>query len=96
MMLQQSERDLESFAGFSRTLSEFIQEKGKERNKAEYNRGVADVLNGEIQPNPEAFQQYKAKVKVLETAAMADEAVAKQMEQTNVGAAETYRQHWLS
>jgi hypothetical protein len=92
MMLQQSERDLEAFAGFSRTLGEFIQEKGKERNKAEYNKGVADVLNGEIQPNPEAFQQYKAKVKVLETAAMADEAVAKQMEQTNVGAAETYRQ----
>lgn len=92
MMLQQSERNLESFAGFSRTLSEFIQEKGKERNKAEYNKGIADVLNGEIQPNPQAFQQYKAKVKVLETAAMADEAVAKQMEQANVGAAETYRQ----
>ena len=92
MMLQQSERDLQAFAGFSRTLNEFIQQKGKERNKAEYNKGVADVLNGEIQPNPEAFQQYKAKVKVLETAAMADEAVAKEMEQTNVGAAETYRQ----
>jgi hypothetical protein len=91
-MLQQSERDLQAFAGFSRTLNEFIQQKGKERNQAEYNKGVADVLNGEIQPNPEAFQQYKAKVKVLETAAMADEAVAKEMEQTNVGAAETYRQ----
>jgi hypothetical protein len=92
MMLQQSERDLQAFAGFSRTLNEFIQQKGKERNQAEYNKGVADVLNGEIQPNPEAFQQYKTKVKVLETAAMADEAVAKEMEQTNVGAAETYRQ----
>ena len=92
MMLQQSERDLEAFAGFSRTLGEFIQQKGKERNQAEYNKGVADVLNGEIQPNPQAFQQYKAKVKVLETAAMADEAVAKSMEETNVGAAETYRQ----
>ena len=92
MMLQQSERDLQAFAGFSRTLGEFIQQKAKEKNQAEYNKGVADVINGEIQPNPEAFQQYKAKVKVLETAAMADEAVAKEMEQTNVGAAETYRQ----
>ena len=33
MMLQQSERDLQAFAGFSRTLNEFIQQKGKERNK---------------------------------------------------------------
>jgi len=92
MMLQQSERDLEAFAGFSRTLGEFIQQKGKEKNQSEYNKGVADVLNGTVQPNPEALQKYQAKVKVLETAAMADEAVAKQMEQTNVGAAETYRQ----
>ena len=92
MMLQQSERDLEAFAGFSRTLGDFIQQKGKERNQSEYNKGVADVLNGTVQPNPEALQKYQAKVKVLETAAMADEAVAKQMEQTNVGAAETYRQ----
>lgn len=92
MMLQQSQKDLESFSGFSKTLNEFIQQKGKDYIKGEYDKGVADVINGTIQPNPQALQKYQAKVKVLETAAMADEAVAKQMEQTDIGAAETYRQ----
>jgi hypothetical protein len=92
MMLDQSQKNLESFAGFSKTLNEFIQQKGKDYIKNEYDKGVADVINGTIQPNPEALQKYQAKVKVLENAAMADEAVAKQMEQTDIGAAETYRQ----
>jgi hypothetical protein len=91
-MLDQSQKNLESFAGFSKTLNEFIQQKGKDYIKGEYDKGVADVINGTIQPNPEALQKYQAKVKVLENAALADEAVAKQMEQTDVGAAETYRQ----
>jgi len=91
-MLDQSQKNLESFAGFSKTLNEFIQQKGKDYIKGEYDKGVADVINGTILPNPEALQKYQAKVKVLENAALADEAVAKQMEQTDVGAAETYRQ----
>jgi hypothetical protein len=91
-MLDQSQKNLESFAGFSKTLNEFIQQKGKDYIKSEYDKGVADVINGTILPNPEALQKYQAKVKVLENAALADEAVAKQMEQTDVGAAETYRQ----
>ena len=86
-MLYQSQKNLESFAGFSKTLNEFIQQKGKDYIKSEYDKGVADVINGTIQPNPEALQKYQAKVKVLENAALADEAVANQMEQTDVGAA---------
>jgi hypothetical protein len=92
MMQEQARDNLESFAGFSKTLNEFIQQKGKEYTKAEFDKGIADVLNGTIQPNPQALQKYQAKVKVLENAAMADEAVAKEMEKTDVGAAETYRQ----
>ena len=92
MMLEQSQQNLEAFANFSKTLKDFLVAKGKEYKESEYNKGIMDVVNGYVQPNPEALQKYNNKVTVLENAAAADESVAKAMEQTNVGAAETFRQ----
>jgi hypothetical protein len=91
-MLQQSERDLRAFSQFSGTLSTFLTDRAKEKNKSDYDLGVADIINGDRTLNPQAYQNYKSNVKVLENAALVDEEVAKAMEPTNIGAAETFRQ----
>ena len=91
-MLQQSEQDLKAFASFSQTLNSFLTDRAKEKNKSEYDLGVADIINGDRTLNPQAYQNYKSNVKVLENAALVDEEVAKSMEPTNIGAAETFRQ----
>jgi hypothetical protein len=91
-MLQQSETDLKAFSEFSGTLSTFLTDRAKEKNKSEYDLGVADIINGDRTLNPQAYQNYKSNVRVLENAALVDEEVAKSMEPTNVGAAESFRQ----
>lgn len=92
MMLQQSQQDLEAFSKFSETLKGFLTETVKKKNEEESKLGVADVLSGRVKLNPTAVQQYKTKVKILENGALADEEVARSLESTNVGLAETYRQ----
>ena len=91
-MLQQSKQDLKAFASFSQTLNSFLTDRAKEKNKSEYYLGVADIINGDRTLNPQAYQNYKSNVKVLENAALVDEEVAKSMEPTNIGAAESFRQ----
>jgi len=91
-MLQQSEQDLTAFSQFSDTLTSFLTDRAKEKNKSEYDLGVADIINGDRTLNPQAYQNYKSNVRVLENAALVDEEVAKSMEPTNVGAAESFRQ----
>ena len=91
MMLRQSEQDLQAFAQFSETLSGFIVNKQKEKNKADFNRARFRVLNGEMTPNPEAFQKYKQQVGLLKEGAAADQQVVNQLETVDIAAAETFR-----
>jgi hypothetical protein len=91
MMLRQSEQDLQAFAQFSETLSGFIVNKQKEKNKADFDRERFRVLNGELTPDPEAFQQYKQKVGLLKEGAAADQQVVNQLETVDPAAAETFR-----
>jgi hypothetical protein len=90
-LLQQSERDLRAFAEFSETLSGFIVQKQKEKNKADFDRERFKVLNGELTPNPEAFQKYKQNVQLLKEGAAADQQVVNQLEAVDVAAAESFR-----
>ena len=91
MMLQQSEDDLRAFAQFSETLTGFIIDKQKEKNKADFDRARFKVLNGELTPDPQALQNYKQKVAGLKLAAEADQQVVNQLETVDVAAAETFR-----
>jgi hypothetical protein len=72
MMLQQSERDLGAFAQFSDTLTKFITDRAKEKNEAEMQLGIADIVNGDMTPSADAYAKYQQDVAVLKTGAEED------------------------
>ena len=72
MMLQQSERDLGAFAQFSDTLTKFITDRAKEKNEAEKQLGIADIVNGDMTPSADAYAKYQQDVAVLKTGAEED------------------------
>lgn len=91
-MLQQSERDLRAFATFSDTLTKFITDKAKEKNEAEMQLGIADIVNGELVPSPQKLAEYQADVITLKTAAEEDSRIAKDIsEQGNLAAGQQYK-----
>lgn len=92
MMLAQSERDLQAFATFSESLTKFITDKAKEKDKQELNLGIADILNGEWTMKPEMLNTYKQNVQLLEQAADNEVAVAEKLAKQDPAAGETYRQ----
>jgi hypothetical protein len=71
-MLQQSERDLGAFAQFSDTLTKFITDRAKEKNEAEMQLGIADIVNGDMTPSADAYAKYQQDVAVLKTGAEED------------------------
>ena len=71
-MLQQSERDLSAFAQFSDTLTKFITDRAKEKNEAEMQLGIADIVNGDMTPSADAYAKYQQDVAVLKTGAEED------------------------
>jgi hypothetical protein len=92
LMLQQSEKDLSAFAGFSDTLTKFITNKAKEKNEQDMNLGIADILNGELTMKPDQMAQYQQQTALLEQAADNEVATSTQLAATNPAMAETYRQ----
>ena len=91
-MLQQSERDLSSFAQFSDTLTKFITDKAKEKTQQDMNLGIADILNGELTMKPDQMAQHQQQTALLEQAADEEVAVSTQVATTNPALGETYRQ----
>ena len=72
MMLRQSEKDLGAFAQFSDTLTKFITDRAKEKNEAEMQLGIADIVNGDMTPSADAYAKYQQDVAVLKTGAEED------------------------
>jgi murein DD-endopeptidase MepM/ murein hydrolase activator NlpD len=72
MMLRQSEKDLGAFAQFSDTLTKFITDRAKEKNEAEKQLGIADIVNGDMTPSADAYAKYQQDVAVLKTGAEED------------------------
>lgn len=92
MMLQQSEKDLNAFAAFSDTLTKFITDKAKEKNEADMQLGIADIVNGELVPSPERAAEYQADVITLRTAAEEDSNTAKTIsEQGNLAVGQQFK-----
>ena len=75
-MFQQSERDLQAFAQFSDTLTQFITEEAKKKNEEEMQLGIADIVNGELVPSEDAYARYQQDVAVLKTGAEEDTRIA--------------------
>jgi hypothetical protein len=90
MMLRQSEQDLQAFAQFSESLTSFLTNQAKAKNEAEYNLGLADILNGDTTLTDQQSDQYQARVTVLKNAAEVDSEVASDL--TNEGKLATAQQ----
>jgi hypothetical protein len=78
-MLQQSERDLGAFAQFSDTLTKFITDRAKEKNEAEMQLGIADIVNGDMTPSADAYAKYQQDVAVLKTGAEEDAKIGNEL-----------------
>jgi murein DD-endopeptidase MepM/ murein hydrolase activator NlpD len=79
MMLRQSEKDLGAFAQFSDTLTKFITDRAKEKNEAEMQLGIADIVNGDMTPSADAYAKYQQDVAVLKTGAEEDTKVGNEL-----------------
>jgi hypothetical protein len=84
MMLQRSESDLKSFAGFSETLNKYLQDTAKQKAEEEYKLGIAEVINGDVNPSEQDQAEFKANRDGLQAQAKKDDMVADQMEQESV------------
>ncbi len=91
MMLRQSERDLSAFAAFSDTLTKFITDKAKEKNEAEMQLGIADIVNGDLVPSEDAYARYQQDVAVLKTGAEEDAKVGNEIAATNPAVGEQFK-----
>ena len=91
-VLQNNKQDLESLTAFSETLNKFMLEETKGRIETDIKLGIARVLNGEVQVNPDVATQYKAEQKQFEVAADQERQTANQLTAANPGLGETYRQ----
>jgi hypothetical protein len=85
MDFRKSQTDITALAGFSDTLNKFIIQRSEERNKEEFNQGLADVLSGDLRPDPQSFQNFKEREQLLQTAATAEaEVVNKTAEESPI------------
>lgn len=91
-VLQNNKQDLEALTAFSETLNKFMLEETKGRIETDIKLGIARVLNGEVQVNPDVATQYKAEQKQFEVAADQERQTANQLTAVNPGLGETYRQ----
>jgi murein DD-endopeptidase MepM/ murein hydrolase activator NlpD len=90
MMLQQSERDLTAFAQFSDTLTKFITDRAKEKNKEAYLRGLTGLANKQTSLKPEVIQDQKNKAELLRQGAEEEIKVANAIATTDPIQAERY------
>jgi hypothetical protein len=84
-----SQRDISALAGFSDSLNKFLIERSAERNKEIFDQELARVLSGEIEPDPQAFQNFKQKESILQTAASAEAQVVNETAQESAILANT-------
>jgi murein DD-endopeptidase MepM/ murein hydrolase activator NlpD len=85
--LANREKDLESLVGLSETVTKYFLERQKGINENDRKLGIADILNGDLQPKPEALLEYQSNTKVLKDAATGEQQALNQLEPVNRAAA---------
>jgi len=81
--------DLKALTQFSDTLNKMVVDEGKVRMENQINLGIADVLNGELTPTPEAKATFKQKEAILDGTAAAQIQISNEIAKTDVPLAET-------
>jgi hypothetical protein len=80
--LANPDKSLEALAGLSKTVTEFMVERQKGVNENDRKLGIADILNGDIQPKPEALQTYRENTTQLRAAALDEQSALNDLENT--------------
>ena len=80
--LANSARDLEALTTLSKTASEFLVDRQKGINEKDRKLGIADILNGDMQPKPAARQTYLENAEQLKTAAQGEQRALNTLQET--------------
>ena len=75
------QQNLDALAKFSSTLQKDLEDRTERRNKAEYNAGLAEIMNGRAQFPESVYAEHKKEAEVLANAAEADGEVANSLEE---------------
>lgn len=84
---QQADTGLEELATFSKTAMSLLVDGQKNRNENDRKLGIADILNGDLQPKPEALQTYRENTELLRRAATTEQQAINQLEDSQPAAA---------
>lgn len=80
-------KNLEGLIGLSETATKFFVERQQGINENDRKLGIADILNGDLKPKPEALQEYRANVQQLEVSAFGENAAITELQKTEPEAA---------
>lgn len=78
---ERGQQTLDALAKFSSTLQKDLEDRTERRNKAEYNAGLAEIMNGRAQFPESVYDEHKKEAEVLANAAEADGEVANSLEE---------------
>ena len=78
---ERGQQTLDALAKFSSTLQKDLEDRTERRNKAEYNAGLAEIMNGRAQFPESVYAEHKKEAEVLANAAEADGEVANSLEE---------------
>ncbi len=89
VQFQNQRGTLEGLSQFSKTLTGFLADTAQQKITEDYNLGIADVLNGDLTPTPNALLNFNQQAAVLDNAAAGTIAEANNLAPTNPGLGET-------
>jgi murein DD-endopeptidase MepM/ murein hydrolase activator NlpD len=84
---QPQDTGLEELAALSKTALDFVVKGQENRNENDRKLGIADILNGALQPKPEALQTFRENTKILRTAATEEQRALNKLEEAQPAAA---------
>ena len=80
-------KNLEGLIGLSETATKFFVERQQGINENDRKLGIADILNGDMQPKPEALLEYRENTQRLKDAAASEQQGLAQLEEQDREAA---------
>ena len=86
-LLDNNKADLAAIVGLSETATKFMVERQKGLNDDQRKLGIADILNGALQPKPEALQTYRKSAQTLQSTAFQESEAINTLQETQPAAA---------
>ena len=91
-MLRNQAKDVDALSQFSDTLSKFLFKEAEQRNESEMKLGIAEILNGDRTPKPEAMGSFKANESQLADAAVKEATLSDTVAEVSPAVAEQHRE----